>query len=107
MGDQEAYQRRIAPIYDAIDARNWKVGAQATARRQVAPRVQRAGGHLTAISPSAPLAQLAIKLCNAALAKHPASAYLKTLKSLSLVRSGKQEEAWEVSARAQAPQAAC
>ncbi len=40
--------------------------------------------------------QNAVKLCNGALSKHPASFYIKSLKALSLVRAGKAEEAWEV-----------
>jgi hypothetical protein len=61
-------------------------------------------GHLNAPRPAP---QLAIKLCTAAAAKHPASAYIKSLRSLALVRSGKQEEAWEVSGPPRPSSEAC
>lgn len=90
--DLESFERKVRPIYDALDSRNWKVGCL---RRRGSSRV-------LAVLPFALhalhrcLPQGALKLCQQALQKYPENELIKVLKAIGLDRSGKREEANQV-----------
>ena len=113
----ENYERKLRPLYDALDARSYKVRAMGTtppvmgpvAAAQILPPPARpppGAGQLNACRhplhpPPAPPCHLqqAVKLADAALKKYKGDQLVRALKGYALHRSGKHEEALQVRGR--------
>ena len=101
-----AYERKLRPVYDSLDARSYKVSAMqmpaSSARCLAQPPPPAAAAAATAASaaspasPPRPAAQQAVKLADAVLKKYKSDQLVRALKGYALYRSGKGVEALQV-----------
>lgn len=95
--DSEVLDRKLRPIYEALDSQNYKVGRRGadplkfpTAPPSTPCTCPPPKTLLTGLPPQP---QGALKLINAALEKHKDNDTLRSLKAIALQRSGKTDEA--------------
>lgn len=92
--DSEAFERKLRPIYEALDSNNCKVPPQLQRPPQPPAACVTLARLLDAVLVGT---QGALKLTNAALEKYHGNDLLKALKAVALQRSGKSDEAAKVS----------
>ena len=108
----EAYERRLRPVYDALDARSWKArqpgpGAARRARFAAAARRSAAAPHRRPpLRLSCATLQQAVKLADGVLKKAKKDQLARALKAYGLHRCGKAEEALQARQGASASAAA-